>query len=217
MNNEFPSKPLEIKSIDITFGTIDTKWSRMTPHSIRNKVEEIYRLTQNNPKHAIAEILQVNKKYKNIPVLNNFLCSCYIAINDLENAKKVARNNYKLFPKYLFARTSYAQVCLKTNELDKIPDFFDQKHDLKSLYPERKVFHISEFLSFMGIWTVYLYKTGEKKLAKRYYKIMKEADSSHPLTKSIKRQIHPPLLLRILEKWVGPEKLEEMRKEALKK
>jgi len=94
---------------------------------------------------------------------------------------------------------------------------FEQKYDLKSLYPDRKVFHISEFLSFMGIWAVYYYKKGEKNLAKKYYQIMKEVDSSHPLTKSIKRQIHPPLLLRLLEKWIGPEKLEEIRNQTHKK
>ncbi|MDH4319241.1 MAG: hypothetical protein OEV64_12680 [Desulfobulbaceae bacterium] len=119
-----PSRSLEIKSIDITFDTVETKWSRKTPRSIRNKVEEIHCFAKDDPKRAIHEILKVNKKHKNIPVLNNYLCSCYLAINDIDNAKKIASQNYKLFPRYLFAKTNFAQICINTNKVDQIPSIF---------------------------------------------------------------------------------------------
>ena len=179
----------------------------MTPPAIKNDVDEIYAHIRNDPQWAINKIEKLNKKHKNIPVLNNFLCSCYEAIGDYENAEKIAILNYNLFPKYLFAKTNYAQICLKNGKTNKIKRIFEGEIDLNSLYPNRKEFHISEFLSFMGVWAVYYYKIGEEEIARSYHKAMKKVDRSHPLTKNIKQQIYPPLFIRVLEKIFGKERI----------
>ena len=213
MTNRLSGNIFDIRTINISYDAIETEWSKMTPFAIKDKVDKIHDYIRIDPKRAISEIQELNKKYKDIPILSNFLCSCYIAIDDYENAEKVAIRNYKLFPSYLFAKTNYAQLCLNKGETNKIKKIFEGKSDLKSLYPKRKVFHISEFLSFMGVWAVYFYKIGEKDLARSYYKIMRKADRSHPLTRSIKRQIYPPMRIRLLEKYFGKERLEEIQRE----
>lgn len=215
MKNRLPENIFDLKAINITEDGIETKWSKMTPPAILDKVDKIHDYLRNDPKLAIDEIKKLNKNYKDIPVLNNFLCSSYEAIGDFENSRKIAIRNYNLFPRYLFAKTNYAQICLKKGETNKIEKIFEGKFDLKSLYPKRQEFHISEFLSFMGVWAVYFYKIEEKELARTYHKIMQKVDRRHPLTKSIKRQIYPPLLIRVLEKIVGKKRLKEIQREVV--
>jgi len=217
MTNRILENTFDLKEINITYDSIETKWSKMTPTAVKDEVNKIYSYIRNDPQKAINEIKKLNKIYKDIPVLNNFLCSCYEAIGDYENAEKIAIRNYNLFPKYLFAKTNYAQICLKNGKTDKIKKIFEGKFDLNSIYPSRKEFHISEFLSFMGVWSVYYYKIGEEEIARSYHKVMKKVDHSHPLTKSIKQQIYPPLLIRILAKILGKERIKLIKNEIAEK
>lgn len=74
---------------------------------------------------------------------------------DRENAEKIALRNYELYPGYLFAKTNNAHFCLEAGKSDEIEKIFEGKYDLKSLYPKREIFHISEFLAFIGVWVVF--------------------------------------------------------------
>ncbi len=207
---QLPSNIFDLQAVNITDDAIKTKWSEMTPLSIKDKVHEIHDYLHSEPDKAIKEILKIKQNYSEIPILNNYLCSCYIAIDDLKNAKAIASKNYKLFPKYLFAKTNHAQLLLQEGKTDEIPKIFERKYHLQSLYPKRKLFHYTEFLAFMGIWSVYFNKIGEKDLSKIYYKAMKKIARSHPLTHNIKKQIYPSIFERILERCIGKEKLEKI-------
>ena len=213
MNSRTSEKFSDIQEINITFDPIETKWSKMTPSAIKDDVNEIYAQLANDPQWAINKIEKLNKKYKNIPILNNYLYVCHEAMGNYESAEKTAIKNYNLFPRYLFAKTNYAHICLKKGETDKIKNIFEGKDDLNSLYPNRKKFHISEFLSFMGVWAVYYYKIGEEKIARSYYIVMKKVAPDHPITKKIRQQIYTPLFIRILEKILGKERIQQIQKE----
>jgi hypothetical protein len=102
-----------------------------------------------------------------------------------------------------FAKTNYAQICIWHGKINKIPAIFEHNFNLRSLYPKRKTFHISEFMSFMEIMSIYFHKIGENKTAMRYYCLMKQLDKNHPATKQTKRIVKPPFPLRILQKLFG--------------
>jgi hypothetical protein len=207
---QLPANIFDLQSVNITDDAIKTKWSKMTPLSIKDKVHEIHNYLYTEPDKAINEILKIKKIYGEIPILNNYLCSCYIAIDDFKSAKTIASKNYQLFPRYLFAKTNHAQLLLQEGKTDKIPNIFEGKYHLQSLYPKRKLFHFTEFLAFMGMWSVYFNKIGERDLSKTYHKAMKKVARNHPLTHNIKKQIYPSMIERILEKFIGKEKLEQI-------
>ena len=207
MKSLLPDHVFNLKEIALTDDVIVTEWSEKIPTSAENKVRKIRKYLQKEPKRAISAILELKKKYKEVPILNNYLCSCYLAIRDLDKAEKIAQKNYTLFPEYLFAKTNYAQFLLEKGETHKIEKIFDKKYDLQSLYPSRTTFHVSEFISFMGIWAIYFYKIGENDLAKCYYKAMRNVDNKHILTQNLKQLIYPPFIIRVLKKIFGKEKL----------
>ena len=41
----------------------------------------------------------------------------------------------------------YGDESLQKGEIEKIPEIFDNKFDLKMLYPNRNIFHISEYVT----------------------------------------------------------------------
>jgi len=216
MKQHSPQKKLEVKELKITYDPIETKWTRMTPKSLRKKVTQIHEYTQTDPKRAIQEIAKIYLRHKELPVLNNYLSLSYQAIGDTENVDKITVKTYKSFPRYLFAKTNYAHTCLRKGEMDKFEEIFEYKSDLQSLYPERKVFHYTEFLAFMSAWAVYYYKIGEKKAATVCYKSMKAVDPEHPITRSTKISIRRTLLFWLLGKIFGQERFDKKIDETLK-
>jgi hypothetical protein len=216
MEQHSPQRKLEVKELKITYDPIETKWTKMTPKSLRKKVTQIHEYTQSNPKRAINEIATIYLRHKELPVLNNYLCLSYEAIGDLESVEKITIRNYTSFPRYIFAKTNYASICLHKGELDKIKEIFEYKSDLQSLYPKRKIFHFTEFLAYQNVWAVYYYKIGEKKAATACYKSMKVIDSEHHMTRSTKISIRHTWLFWLLGKIFGQERLDKRIDDALK-
>jgi hypothetical protein len=216
MKKHSPNGKLEVKELKITYDPIETKWTKMTPKSLRKKITQIQEYTKTDPKKAIQEISKIYLRHRELPVLNNYLSLSYEALGDAENVDKITIKTYKSFPRYLFAKTNYAHICLRKGEMDKFEEIFEYKSDLQSLYPERNVFHYTEFLSFMSAWAFYYYKIGEEKAATACYKSMKIVDAEHHITRSTKVLIRRPLLLRLMQKLFGKERLDKGINEALK-
>ena len=150
------------------------------------------------------------KAYPNLPILYNYLSSAYLNIGDREQAEAVVLENYKRHPNYLFAKTNYAQICLDKEDLEQIPIIFNNKFDLKRLYPRRSKFHISEFIAFAGVVSIYLARIGEVEGAEIYYRMLRKMARRHPATKNVKRELHPSPVARVLTRfWKKLEKMAE--------
>ena len=65
---------------------------------------------------------------------------------------------------------------LKKEKTEKIPEVFDNKFELQSIYPERDEFHISEVLAFFSIMCRYFTAIDELTTANVYGDLLKEFD-----------------------------------------
>jgi len=139
----------------------------------------------------------------NIPVLYNYLSVAYSRAGQREKSEAVARENYRRNPDYLFARLNYAELCLDKRDYEKIGEIFEQKFDLKLLYPQRKRFHISEVASFMGLIGIYFFETGERQAAEKYYDVLQQIAPGYPMTKRLRRKLFPNLLQRLRLRLMG--------------
>ena len=133
-------------------------------------------------------------------MLYNYLSVAYSRAGKREKAEEIVRENYQLNPDYLFARLNYAELCRAQGDYEQIAEIFEHKFDLKLLYPNRKRFHISEVANFMGMMGVYFLETGEREGAERYYEALKEIAPSYPMTKLLRRKLHPGFLERLLRR-----------------
>lgn len=73
----------------------------------------------------------------------------YSKTGELEEIDALIAENYKKYPDYIFAKLNYAELCLRKQRIAEIPVIFDNKFDLKLLYPKRKKFHITEIIEFI--------------------------------------------------------------------
>ncbi len=182
-------RPIQLSSFNISYGPVDTKDEQKIPAGVKDHLEKLYYLSQNNPQQAIEPLEKLKQEYPDIPRIYNYLMAAYMLTGNLERADALTIENYQKHPDYLFAKMNYAEYCLRHDNLDEIYKIFDNKFDLKLLYPHRNDFHISEVISFYGILGIFFIRTGKRESAENLYKMLKRLDPDHSATKVLGREL----------------------------
>ncbi len=153
MDQHSPNSKFEVKELKITYDPIETKWTKMTPKSLRKKITQIQEYTKTDPKKAINEIAKIYLRHRELPVLNNYLCLSYEAIGNLESVERLQLEITRHFQDiYLQKQITLPFAYIKEN-LIKSKKYLNIKSDLQSLYPEREVFsfhRVSCFPEYLG-------------------------------------------------------------------
>ena len=191
-------KAVYITEYEITTSPIQDRAYKRLPGSVKDAIERLHYESQVQPRKAIPELLEWIEKYPQIPLLYNYLSVAYSAAGQREKAEAVILENYRRNPDYLFARLNYAELCLDKGDYERVAEILEHKFDLKLLYPQRRRFHISEAVNFMGLVGVYLVAIGEGEAAKKYYDMLMQIAPDHPMTKRLRRKLFPGLLQRLL-------------------
>ena len=88
------------------------------------------------------------------------------------------------------SKLNLANYFFQEKEHEKIYNLLEGKFDLKALYPQREVFHISEFSNFMAICGGYFAREGQIENAKMYLDVLlKLDDCDHRLIHIVKKEI----------------------------
>jgi len=188
---------------EITDAPIQDRRYRRLPNQVKDAIEALHFIAQDNPLKAIPELNELIKKYPDLPMLYNYLSVAYARAGQSEAAESVIQENYRRNPDYLFARLNYAETCLAKGEYERVAEIFEHKYDLQLLYPERKRFHISEVVGFMGIMGWYFVEKGEREIAEKYYDILKQIDPDNFMTKRLHRMLYPGWFRRMLTRLAG--------------
>ena len=189
-----------ILEYEISYEPFNPPGIKKMPRQIHDQYKVVYNLAQSKPQEAIPMLKQLIKKNPKEPRFNNLLASLYTMTNDLKNAEEIACENYKMNPKYLFAKINYAQLCLGKNDLTIIPQIFNNKFDLTALYPNRNKFHVSEYIGFAGVVGEYFARIGNKDVAMLYLNSLQKIAPKHMMTKNLKRLLKPSLKQKFIKK-----------------
>jgi tetratricopeptide (TPR) repeat protein len=188
---------------EITDAPILDRRYRRLPNQVKEKIEALHFMAQEDPLKAIPELKELTNKYPDLPMLYNYLSVAYSKAGKNEEAESVIQENYRRNSDYLFARLNYAEICLAKGEYERVAEIFDHKYDLQLLYPQRKRFHISEVVGFMGIMGWYFLEKGEREIAEKYFDILKQIDPDNFMAKRLHRMLYPGWFRRMLTRLAG--------------
>lgn len=124
----------------------------------------------------VTRIKKAIKKWPESRVFHNYLINAYHRLNENNKAKEMTRNLVKQFPDYLFGKMSYAELLIQEDKLDEVSDIFGGQLHLRSILPDREVFHISEVVSFHALMCVYFIQQGDLHTAYGYRKMLAEIE-----------------------------------------
>jgi tetratricopeptide (TPR) repeat protein len=182
----------------ITYEALPHQSIKALPYQVQAEVQKLYKLMRNSPEQAISPLVKLITKYPQVPVLYNYLKASYDATGQSDKSEVLLEQLYRKYPDYLFAKTQYAFRCLRLGSLEQIPIIFQNKFDLKMLYPNREVFHISEFTAFTGLMALYHQSIEDSRTAKKHYWRLKNLAPAHKLTAVIQSQIYPSFFHQLI-------------------
>ena len=152
-----------------------------------------YELAHIGNRSAIRGIKELIQKYPEEVAFKNYLVAAY-NISGKQKKAIIANNELlKAHPDYLFARANAVVYLLKDKkaDLDKVKALLGgDKMSLKSIYPNRDVFHISEVAAYYSGVGGYNLKIGNSEGAEEMLELLLDAGlEEHPLTEELGKKI----------------------------
>jgi hypothetical protein len=162
--------------------------------------EEFFEKLSERPQDCIGYLEDLLGKYPGSAVLLNWLGVAYDAAGRRDKREETVRLNYRLNPKYLFARVGYAGLCFERGDIDGAAAAIDHQFDLQLLYPNRRQFHRTEFLFFNALAVRLLLAIGQRPTAIMLLRGMQQIDPGAKVVRQTWREVYSPL--RRLRRWM---------------
>jgi tetratricopeptide (TPR) repeat protein len=147
-------------------------------------------------------LLKLVEKYPNVPAFKNYLTVYYNLNGNKEKAFSSNRWLLKEHPDYLFGKINLAAEYIEKGQLDEVENILGKALDLKDLYPEREVFHITEFQSYLHVSCQYLIEKGEyEAVESRLETAIKVLGENHQVIQSIRMRLEEKQFETTDEEW----------------
>lgn len=156
--------------------------------------------TDKSPK-MIERLHQLIEKYPRVPQLKNYLSVAFHTQGNYEKAVEVNDWTLKEHPDYLFARINMAHDCIAKGEVQKVPSLLGHDLELKRLYPEREVFHLTEVTSYLKTVIRYMVAIDNIELAENRLALLKEIAPEHHDTDEAEVYLWPSRLKKSAERF----------------
>ena len=138
--------------------------------------------------YLLKKLPRLIKQNPRVPVFKNLLATVHKERGEIEQAFKANRWLVKEHPNYLFGRLNLAVEYLDTTP-DKIPGILGESMELQALYPNRKEFHIEEFIAFNQIAALYFLAINDLRQAEIRLEMMQGIYPEHPKTNYLQERI----------------------------
>lgn len=179
---------LSVAEIEVTFDQLEQNVATLPPEIHERRVE-LYEGIHERPEDMIPILKELITRYPKVPQLYNWLAAAYGIAGKLDLNKQTVLQSYQQNPDYLFARIMYAELLLMQGDAEAVPAVFGGNLDLVGLYPDRRRFHITEFLSFFTVLALYLKARGKPESAQYVYGAMRGLSPEHGLVEQVRRQL----------------------------
>ncbi len=161
--------------------------------------EEFFAQVQADPKQAKERLEGFYKTHPKLPEIASLLTFVYIQLKEVKKAEALILETYKRHPTHLIAKINYADQCLRKKKKELIPAIFENTFDLFKLYPEKKLFHISEYRGFLVVMGFYHLAIKERAKAEEYHLLACRADLTHPSVMALEKKL---FRFRLLHKFI---------------
>lgn len=169
----------ENQTYKISFDSMPDALKIQLPGEKMERYLELLAKVQTHPKSVYPEIKAFSEQFPDVPEVINLLTFAHIQNRKIVEAENLIAKTFENYPHYLFARINYADQCVRKKNFSKIPEIFPT-FNLQELYPEKKVFHTSEFRGFLIMMAYYHLALKNKEKALPYFEAAKQIEPNHP-------------------------------------
>jgi len=147
------------------------------PWELDIQLDDLYKIALNGKKSGIKKLTRLILKYPKVPALKNYLSVLYINLDQQEKSYEVNHWIVAEHPNYLFGKINMAAEYFLKEQYEKIPSVLGEEMEIKALYPQRDIFHVTEIAAFYKIAIMYFSAINDLEQAKIRLDILKELAS----------------------------------------
>lgn len=152
-------------------------------------IQKAYKLAQKPKKDSLTRLLKWVSKYPHVPAFKNYLTNYYMAVRDTEKAYNSNKWLIKEHPDYLYGKLNLASQYISEEKYEEVEKILGKALDLQDLYPDREVFHIGEYISFLNITSYYLMATNQLEAAASRIYAANDILPDHPAIQELMMQL----------------------------
>jgi hypothetical protein len=136
---------------------------------------------------VVNRLLELIAIHPRVPVLKNLLSVAYGVRNKFQESYDITDQILVEHPGYLFGRLNRAHECVTRKEYAKALQYLGDELEIKALYPERDVFHLSEVVSYLFCAVRWSAAAKYEYLADNRFLQLERIAPDHPQTAQAKR------------------------------
>lgn len=143
---------------------------------------------------VINELIHLIEINPSVPMLKNYLSVAYDIRGMEDKAFEMNNRIVAEHPDYFFGKLNKVNFYLNEGNYKMIPIILGEDLDIRSLYPDRDTFHISEIAGFFKLLVRYYSEMGEIEKAQEKLDLMKKIAPDHQSTEDAEKLYFAALL-----------------------
>jgi hypothetical protein len=128
---------------------------------------------------------------------------------DPERAEQLTEEIYRRFPMYLFGIVQWVTTLLQQERIEEATRVLDGRLGLLAWWPERRLYHATEFVAFNAMLGLYFVATGNPTAAGKHLKMIAEILPDHPAVQALEMAILREAIRLLAEEMQDRPKLEQ--------
>lgn len=133
----------------------------------------LYEGKKMTPKY-VKSLEEAVEKYPLNQTLKNYLANAYKLSGDNDALLKIAHQTIEQHPDYFFGKAVLAEIYLEEERFEEAAALMEKFSDISMMYPDRKVFHVSEVKKFNILAAEYFALTDNKEQVEVRLKMLKK-------------------------------------------
>lgn len=118
------------------------------PIDLQDTYEELYLLVRRKPRKALPRLEKIVKQNPTLPAFKNFLYIAYVRTGQVNRADRLLDKTIEEHPNYIFGFSNRIMNLDTEEEARKYEHLLGNPRDIRTLFPDKKEFHISEFVNY---------------------------------------------------------------------
>ncbi|MEM6802903.1 MAG: DUF1186 domain-containing protein [Bacteroidota bacterium] len=154
---------------------------------VERKINKFHSALMEDRFFNIKDLEKCCHSYPNTPDLKNILAIAYHQKEQKAKFKETVDWMIKDHPSYFYGKVNLVQYYFWEKDFEKIHEVLP--HTLKSMYPDRDVFHFGEVRSFYAVWGEYYIQKGKIRKANDCLDILDDVDTEMNLSIGLRARL----------------------------
>lgn len=183
-----PPEVYHLMNFEITWDVMPDPALDALPKAMRDRMQKLFKLVQKKPNSVVAELRELAARHPEVPCFTNWLISALRdgTKADQDEALSLCEQMFRDMPGYFFARTTLADLLLDRGKVEEAAGLlFVPGHSISTLYPTRKVFHISEIRHWAYLSARAKILLGEPEIANSYRDMLEQLEPDSPAVREL--------------------------------